>query len=249
MDERERNELVFGQVAGELCGSGEQLVFGFVDDDGSISAVDAVRVSEDALRALEGRYYRLMAAGMPNPNQTYPRPGPTPGPFLKEGEERQGRGGEVAYDWYPRYEYLTRLGWPWRVAVYIAWSTMPKKYRVPDTQDKLAVELLGLTSDRVIMTWKQRHPQIEQIIRDFAADPLLAHLGEVMSALAASAANPSHRNYQDRKVFLEMTNKYRPQQDVTVRTEIDDASDLSRLDERAEREKALLVRKMVKGNG
>jgi hypothetical protein len=126
---------------------------------------------------------------------------------------------------------------------------MPKKYRVPETQDKLAVELLGLTSDRVIMMWKQRHPQIEQIIRDFAADPLLAHLGEVMSALTASAANPSHRNYQDRKVFLEMTNKYRPQQDVTVRTEIDDASDLSRLDERAEREKALLVRKMVKGNG
>jgi hypothetical protein len=240
MDERERNELVFEQVAIEICQGGEQLVFGFVDDDGD-SAIDAARISEDALRALEGRYYRLMAAGMRGERAGLERAGLEPAP-TKEG-------GEVAFDWYPRYEYLTRLGWPWRVAVYIAWSTMPKKYRVPETQDKLAVELLGLTSDRVIMMWKQRHPQIEQIIRDFAADPLLAHLGEVMSALTASAANPSHRNYQDRKVFLEMTNKYRPQQDVTVRTEIDDASDLSRLDERAEREKALLVRKMVKGNG
>lgn len=56
--------------------------------------------------------------------------------------------------WLEEYGELMRGGWPWRVAAYIAWASSPRIGREPRTQDELARFHLGLTSDRVIATWR-----------------------------------------------------------------------------------------------
>jgi hypothetical protein len=40
--------------------------------------------------------------------------------------------------WLEDYKFLYGLGWPWRVAVYIAWKSSPKLSRWPKTQFELA---------------------------------------------------------------------------------------------------------------
>ena len=70
--------------------------------------------------------------------------------------------------WAELYHRLINASVPWKIAAYIAWSTMPKKYRWPDNQEALAVEVLGLTSDRRIAEWRRKYPYIDQMIADHA---------------------------------------------------------------------------------
>src|SRR3990172_9199779 len=45
-------------------------------------------------------------------------------------------GASYVPEWYEQYSKLIYGGWPWRVAVFIAWLAMPKP-RWPETQDEL----------------------------------------------------------------------------------------------------------------
>ncbi len=130
--------------------------------------------------------------------------------------------------WIERYRDLLNAGWPWRVACYIAWASSPRIGRWPGTQQELASEVLGLTSDRVIATWRKKNPAIDQLIAEWQALPLLEHRADVFAALAKSASDPDHRHNPDRKVYLEMTGDYTPRQQVDVR-KTDDSLDLSNL--------------------
>ena len=51
---------------------------------------------------------------------------------------------------------------------------------------------------------------------------------------------------RDRQIYLEMVGKYRQEQTVTLESDIKDAADLTRLDEREHRRKASVARDMVK---
>lgn len=130
--------------------------------------------------------------------------------------------------WIERYRDLLNAGWPWRVACYIAWASSPRIGRWPGTQQELASEVLGLTSDRVIATWRKKNATIDQLIAEWQALPLLEHRADVFAALAKSASDPDHRHNPDRKVYLEMTGDYTPRQQVDVR-KTDDSLDLSNL--------------------
>lgn len=144
-------------------------------------------------------------------------PGPSP---IGEGSEDP--------EWIERYRELLNAGWPWRVGCYIAWASSPRIGRWPETQQELATEVLGLTSDRVIATWRKKNPTIDSLIAEWQALPLLEHRADVMRALAKSASNPDHRSNPDRKVFLEMTGDYVPRAKLDVRqTDVTDLSLLS----------------------
>jgi hypothetical protein len=245
MDEREENEILIEKMAGEVVETETaehdgQLAFVFLEElvpsemGSAISWEEAKSRSDQARRDLEDKYYRLLVNDLAG------------SPTSPDGKTQMVS--KDTYDWYARYEYLVKHNWPWRVAAFIAWSTVPRKHRMPATQEELATKFLGLNSSRVIATWRQKYPQIERVIREFGADPLLAHMGDVLSALAESAANSSYRNNQDRKVYLEMTGKYRPASDIRVETDIDDEGDLSRLNEQERRRKAAIVRDAVKGD-
>lgn len=122
----------------------------------------------------------------------------------------------VTPNWADEFYQLLDYGWPWRIAVYIAWASSPKDTRYPKTQAELATKMLGLTSDRAISTWRANNPGIDEAIGLMQAAPLLNHRREVFEALAKAATDKSHHGAQDRKTFLTMTNDYTPHQKIEV---------------------------------
>ncbi len=111
--------------------------------------------------------------------------------------------------WLDEYLELTRGGWPWRVAAYIAWASTPRTGREPKTQDELA-RLLGLNSDRSISTWRKRNPAIDEMVRAMQAVPLFKHRAEIFTALVAVAVRPEYKSHNDRKLALELMGDYMP---------------------------------------
>jgi len=120
------------------------------------------------------------------------------------------------FGWAEDFYFLLDHGWPWRVAAYIAWAGSPKVGRWPKTQEELANQVLGLTSDRQISGWRKDNPAIDEMIGMMQAMPLLDHRRDVFEALSTSASNASSKGAQDRKTFLTMTGDYVPHQKVDI---------------------------------
>lgn len=116
--------------------------------------------------------------------------------------------------WLDEFLELVKGGWPWRVAAYIAWASSPRAGRDPKTQDELARAHLGLTSDRVISTWRKRNPAIDEMVRVMQAAPLFKHRAEIFTALVAVAVKPEYKGHNDRKLALELMGDYMPARKV-----------------------------------
>jgi len=116
--------------------------------------------------------------------------------------------------WADMYHQLLNANVRPRIAAYVAWATMPKKYRWPDTQDKLAIEVLGLTSDRAIATWRKKYPEIDMMISELQAEAMLEYRPGAFHALGTVASDPSYRANPDRRLFFEMTKDYTPRQKI-----------------------------------
>lgn len=119
-------------------------------------------------------------------------------------------------EWFKDYLRLVEQGWPWRVACYIAWASSPKLSRWPETLQELATQVLGLGSPRVIYTWKQRFPAIQTVVVMMQAIPLWEHRADVLKALVKMASTEDYKNFNDRKLFLEMVGDYTPKSQVEV---------------------------------
>lgn len=145
-------------------------------------------------------------------------------PFAPTGE------GGIA-GWWEEYVRLRGYGWPWRVAVYVAWAALPKERRWPRSQDELAREVLGLTSDRVIYQWKKKNPGIEDAIAVLQGGVLFEHRAGVIEALVESAKNPNYKGHQDRKLFFEMIGDYTPRSEQSVKVSGEGWEDLSGVSE------------------
>jgi len=131
---------------------------------------------------------------------------------------------EEVPNWADVYQKLVNANLRPRLAAYIAWATMPKKYRYPETQDKLATEVLGLTSDRAIATWRKKYPEIDMMISELQAEAMLEYRPGAFHALGTVASDPSYRANPDRRLFFEMTKDYTPR----VKNEIDDGKGVGR---------------------
>jgi len=131
------------------------------------------------------------------------------------------------YGWAEDFFLLLDRGWPWRVAVYIAWAGSPKMTRWPKTQEELATQILGLTSDRQIATWRKKNPAIDETIALMQAMPMMDYRRDIFEALAISASNPSSKGAQDRKTALTMTGDYVPHLKVDQKREPSDPMDMS----------------------
>lgn len=110
-----------------------------------------------------------------------------------------------AIRWLDTYQSLLNSGWRWRVAAYVAWASMPKRKRWPETQDQLATEVLGLTSDRAITTWRKKNPAIDTMIGVLQGNAMLEARADAIDALVESASNESYRNNPDRRLLFQMT--------------------------------------------
>lgn len=192
-----------GKLRGEYF---EQLALNLVIDEveglaESVTPEEAARRSALAQQALEVRF----------------------GEVVKKGENEY-----PLVTWREDYEEIARHGWPWRVAAYIAWASSPRKYRWPKNQDELAREVLGLTSDRVITTWRKKNEAIDEMISLLQSAPLLKHRRDIYEALAESASRADHRSNPDRKLALEVLGDYIPHAKIDLRRDkVDDLSELS----------------------
>lgn len=141
---------------------------------------------------------------------------------------------EQAAPWMDDYWTLVAEGWTWRQAVYMLWAALPRKSRRPATQEALAVEVLGLTSDRVIREWKAENPAFDARIAKLVSRALAHARPAIYQALIESASKPNPRAHSDRRLALEMLGDYEPKQRVNLGTDLpSDTSEASEADLRA----------------
>jgi hypothetical protein len=122
-------------------------------------------------------------------------------------------------------------GWYWRDAAYIAWKSIPQKYRRPETAYELD-EMLGMAQGGM-MKRRQRNPAIDQrAARAIVSGQLFDAVDGVIEALIESASNPNYKNHPDRKLALEMTGQYTPKQgiDLEVGQKLLDPAELTEAD-------------------
>jgi len=128
----------------------------------------------------------------------------------------QMRAAHQAPEWLADYLTLREQGWPWRVGCYIAWASSPKIGRWPETLQELATDILGLTSPRVIYTWRRKYNSIDTVVMMMQSKPLWDHRKEVLTALVAVAIQPDYKSFNDRKLFLEITGDYTPKSQMQI---------------------------------
>lgn len=131
--------------------------------------------------------------------------------LIKSGKMAEG---EEVPSWADVYQRMLNANIRPRIAAYIAWATMPKKYRYPETQQELATKVLGLTSDRAISTWRKKFPEIDVMISELQAEAMLEFRPGAFHALGSVASDPSYRAASDRRLFFEMTRDYTPRAKV-----------------------------------
>jgi hypothetical protein len=123
---------------------------------------------------------------------------------------------EIVPRWMDLFKKLVEGGWRWEVAVYIAWRSMPKKYRYPETQEELATQCLGLKSDRAIATWRKSNPFIDEYITVLQGELVFDRIPDVLDAMTEVASTPDYKGNADRKLLLEMTGRYTPSSKITA---------------------------------
>jgi len=112
--------------------------------------------------------------------------------------------------WWADYTHLRNEGFTWRIAAYIAWAASPLQQRWPSTLKELAINVLGLKSDKVIYKWRKMNPDINARVVEFRAEPLLRYRSDVLYALVDVASTHDPSSHPDRKLFLEMAGLYQP---------------------------------------
>jgi hypothetical protein len=131
-------------------------------------------------------------------------------------KDESGKEIEVAPRWMDLYKRLIEGGWKWRVAVYIAWASQPKKYRQPETQEELAVKCLGLTSDRAIATWRKKNDTIDETISMLQGSIIFDALPDALNAMVEVATESDYKGHADRKLMFEMAQIYTPSSKITA---------------------------------
>lgn len=130
-------------------------------------------------------------------------------------------------EWADDFYYLLDHGWQWRIAVYIAWAASPRIGRYPETQEALANNILGLTSDRQIATWRKKNPTIDVIIALMQSIPMMTYRRDIFQALAISASDPSHKASADRRTALTISGDYVTHMKIDERRSSSDPLDKS----------------------
>ena len=131
-------------------------------------------------------------------------------------KDASGKVIEVSPRWMDLYKRLIENGWKWRVAVYIAWAAQPKKYRWPETQEELAINCLGLTSDRAIATWRKRNGTIDETILMLQGSIIFDALPDALNAMVEVATEADYKGHADRKLMFEMGGIYTPSSKITA---------------------------------
>ena len=118
--------------------------------------------------------------------------------------------GDDLPSWADVFHQLINAGWKWKLAAFAAWSSVPKEFRVPKTLDELATDVLGLSSPRVIFTWRKKYPSLDQVIADLQNAEMLEDRADVLHTLKHMAKQKDYKNFKYTQIYLEMIGAYVP---------------------------------------
>lgn len=107
--------------------------------------------------------------------------------------------------WAETFVRLMQENIPWKIAVYVAWSSVPKEMRVPRTLNELATEYLGLTSARQIYEWRKHFDGIDTMIGSLQSQEFLEDRADVLHTLKYMAKQPDYKNAKYTDMYLTMT--------------------------------------------
>lgn len=122
------------------------------------------------------------------------------------------KGSDKQPAWFQRFEYLISKGLAWRQACYVAWASMPKDGRKPETQEELAKQYLNLTSDRAISTWRKRNKALDMLIAGMASFDLWEYRGDWFANLikGMQKAGDDYKFFNYLRLYGEVTGDYVP---------------------------------------
>lgn len=156
----------------------------------------------------EQRIRRLKSAGRPPKpkldGHSYSEGSAPPAKTSEKPEHKfadKTGGGSLLYEW--RDAYLSLLErYEWRKAAYIAWKASPKRGRIPETEEEMAL-LLGYKASRTFREWRRLDPSIDEAIAEMKTAPLRERLADVLEAWVHSATIAGRDGHPDRKLYLE----------------------------------------------
>jgi len=146
--------------------------------------------------------------------------------------------------YFEQYHRLINARVPWRIAAFVAWSSVPKPHRLPATQEEFAIQVLGLTSDRRIADWRKEFP-IDQMIADLQGESLMAWRPGVFEAIGWGASQRDYKAAAQQRLFVELTGDMPNKKlDINTNRASQDLGDLT--DAELEALDALSAREMLK---
>jgi hypothetical protein len=152
--------------------------------------------------------------------------------------------GEDSPEYFDQYHRLLNANIPWRIAAFVAWSSVPKGQRIPSSQDEFAREVLGLTSDRRIADWRKKYP-IDQMIADLQGESLMQYRPSVFEAIGWGASQHDYKAAAQQRLFVELTRDMpNAKLDINTNKAAQDLSELS--DAELDAIDALSMRELLK---
>lgn len=136
---------------------------------------------------------------------------------LRSEAARSALDGRTDLKWMDEYRKLREGGWNWRVAAYIAWASSPHP-RTPKSQDELAKQHLGLTSDRAITTWRNKNPAIDEMVITLQSAPLWDTRAKDFEVLneGAEKAGQDYKFFKHLEMKMLMRQDYIPASKLTA---------------------------------
>ncbi|NSW52197.1 MAG: hypothetical protein HPY85_06810 [Anaerolineae bacterium] len=102
------------------------------------------------------------------------------------------------------YWILRDNGYSWRKCAWVAWESLPPMLREPKTKEQFAIDVLGLTSARVLYTWETKHPELKTVIERMRVNPLLSALPEIWNAFLKVATTADYKSIPAYRMAFEM---------------------------------------------
>ena len=146
--------------------------------------------------------------------------------------------------YFEQYHRLINAGVPWRIAAFVAWSSVPKPYRKPPTQEEFAIQKLGLTSDRRIADWRKKYPAIDQMIADLQGESLMEWRPAVFEAIGWGASQKDYKAAAQQRLFVELTGDMPNKRfDINTTYSLNDVESMT--DEQLKRQQQNLSKKII----
>lgn len=127
----------------------------------------------------------------------------------------------TAGGWLDSYLGLKASGLFWKKAAFVAWYAAPKKKRKPENQEELA-GLLNFKSPDVFQKWRHQDWFKALGVEKLRESIFVDNLVDVDRATIEAALNESGRaGVQARKLFYDLMERYRPQDQTNDDLEAD----------------------------